>query len=391
MKNANFHILLLSLLPGVGPSCYWSCVERFGSAEAALLSPPDQLPKLPPAAEKMLREFQLKRDTSSLAHRGREVLETIEQQNACLLSHLDPQYPGLLSQIHQAPPVLFAKGDTALLSLPQIAIVGTRHPTQTGMNNTRDFARYLAEGGFTITSGLAMGIDGAAHEAALEAKGKTIAVMATGIDQIYPRRHRRIADAILNNEGSLITEFFPGTEPRAANFPRRNRIISGLSLAVLVVEAAIKSGSLITARCALEQNREVFALPSSIHNPQAKGCHALIKEGAQLVERGRDIVQNLTGMMGHFCDQQVVVQKEAKDTLSKNFEETSEPPLNEAEQKVMRSIGYDIITIEQIIERTGLNSSEVTASLLTLEMRGAIKHSDWGYEAIQDTKRAEAP
>ena len=227
-------------------------------------------------------------------------------QSWCWLSGVGAQiipitsldYPQQLKQISSAPPLLYSLGQTDNLHLPQIAIVGSRRMTRGGENNALQWSRFLANSGFTITSGLALGVDGCAHRGALEAtNGKTVAVMATGIDSIYPQRHRQLAEQILDSGGTLVTEFHPNEKPLPTHFPRRNRIISGLSLGVLVVEAAVKSGSLITARYALEQNREVFAIPGSIHNPQSRGCHLLIKEGAQLVESGDDIIAELGGAM----------------------------------------------------------------------------------------------
>ena len=314
--DTTFYILLLTLLPGVGPSRYWSLIEKYGSAKKVLLtSPPLRSPEslagLKPEAKEALYVFQRKGENSPLANKAFKILEALEKHNAQIITHLNTCYPSLLKQIDRPPPVIYTKGNTDLLSLPQIAIVGTRNPTTVGLENARVFSRYLADGGFTITSGLALGIDAAAHEATLAKnlttnltkKGKTIAVMATGIDKLYPKKHQTLADAILEQNGLLITEFAPGIQAQATNFPRRNRIISGLSLGVLVIEAALKSGSLITARYALEQNREVFAIPSSIHSPQSKGCHALIKNGAQLVETGEDIIKQLTGILHHFGDQ----------------------------------------------------------------------------------------
>ncbi|MGH1486663.1 MAG: DNA-processing protein DprA [Cellvibrionaceae bacterium] len=388
MKNhKTFYTLLLSLLPGVGPSRYWSLVEKFGSAQKVLLSPPDTLPRISPEAKKALHEFQQQGEMSPLACKGFEVLEILEKQQAQLLTHLHDDYPGLLKQTHRPPPVLYAKGNTELLSLPQIAVVGTRNPTNSGIENARIFSRYLAQGGFTITSGFAMGIDAAAHESALAARGKTIGVMATGIDLIYPQRHQAMADMLLEQNGLLITEFAPGTPPHAVNFPRRNRIISGLSLGVLVIEAAVKSGSLITARYATEQNREVFAVPGSIHNPQSKGCHKLIKEGAQLVETGEDIIKQIAGIIRHFADQQTAAAAKPKPSSKPSaVKDVLQSPgrLSKKEKQILESIGYDTLAIEQVIERTGFTSAEVTATLLNLEMKGVVKHSDWGYEAIHE-------
>lgn len=380
MKNSAFYTLLLSLLPGVGPSRYWSWIDIYQTPEKVLLAPLNKLPKINQPALKVLSEFQRLGENSPLAIKGLQVLETLEKNNAQLITHQNINYPGLLGQIERPPPLLFVKGNVELLSLPQIAIIGTRNPTATGIENTRAFARYLAQGGFTITSGLALGVDGFAHEAVLHVDGKTIAVMATGIDKVYPSRHQRLADTILEKEGLLVTEFAPGTPPHAAHFPQRNRIISGLSLGVLVIEAAVKSGSLITARYALEQNREVFAVPGSIHNPQSKGCHALIKQGAQLAETGEDIIKQLAGLIHYFATQQKTSHT-PEQPLTKTLFKLK---LSELEQTLLKHIGFDTMAIEQLIDRSGLTSSEVAATLFNLELKGAVKHSDWGYEAINN-------
>jgi DNA processing protein len=383
MKSSGFYTLLLSLLPGVGPSRYWSWIDLHQTPEKALLAPLEQLPSLNALAQKMLRDFQALGDNSPLAIKGLQLLEALAADNAHLITHQHDNYPRLLEQIGRPPPLLFVKGNIELLSLPQIAIVGTRHPTATGIENTRAFSRYLARAGFTITSGLALGVDGFAHEAALDVCGNTIAVMATGIDKIYPSRHRRLADDILEKNGLLVTEFVPGTAPLAAHFPQRNRIISGLSLGVLVIEAAIKSGSLITAHYALEQNREVFAVPGSIHNPQSKGCHVLIKQGAQLTETAEDIIKPLSGLISFFA------------TRGDNTEHATQPltkiasfqlTLSALEQALLKHIGFDIINVDQLIDRSGLTSAQVAATLINLELKGTIKHSDWGYEAINNVQ-----
>lgn len=216
------------------------------------------------------------------------------EQPACrLLTMADVGYPQLLKEIDTSPPVLFVRGDVKLLSTMQIAIVGSRHPSRSGVENASDFAEYFSTRGLTITSGLALGIDGAAHRGALRGTGRTVAVMGNGLDGIYPRRHQRLADQIVEQGGVLVSEFSVGIGPKPEHFPRRNRIISGLSVGTLVVEAALKSGSLITARLALEQGREVFAIPGSIHNPLAKGPHALIQQGAKLVETALDVFEEL--------------------------------------------------------------------------------------------------
>ena len=207
----------------------------------------------------------------------------------------DPAYPGLLEELPDAPPLLFIEGDPSLLERPQLAMVGSRRASRPGLDNATAFARSLARGGFVITSGLALGIDGAAHQGALDVGGKTIAVLGTGLEQLYPRRHLGLAARIVEGGGALVSELPLDCPPQAANFPRRNRIISGLSLGVLVVEASPSSGSLITARLAAEQGREVYAIPGSIHHPGARGCHQLIRQGAALVESVEDVLQALRG------------------------------------------------------------------------------------------------
>lgn len=386
MKHSSFYTLLLSLLPGVGPSRYWSWIDIHKTPENVLLASPDSLPKINPKAKQILNQFQKQGEMSPLACQGYQVLEEVQKNRARIITHQHKDYPGLLGQITRPPPLLFVKGNTELLSLPQIAVVGTRNPTNAGIENTRAFSRYLANGGFTITSGLALGVDGYAHEATIKAGGKTLAVMATGIDQVYPQRHQRLADAILDSDGLLVSEFIPGTQAHAAHFPQRNRIISGLSLGTLVMEAAVKSGSLITARYALEQNREVFAVPGSIHNPQSKGCHALIQDGAQLVECGEDIIKQLAGLIRYFVDQQD--EHKATSFTQPQTEQVpkriSSSSLSDHERQLLEHIGYDTVAIDQLIERTGFTSAEVTATLLNLELKGVVKHSSWGYEAIHE-------
>ncbi len=229
-------------------------------------------------------------------------LRWAEKPNCHLLTLTDPAYPALLRQTTTLPPVLFVHGNVTLLSTPQIAIVGSRYPSPEGLENARRFAYSFSAEGITVTSGLALGIDGAAHHGALQNTGRTLAVMGHGLDHIYPMRHRALADRILEQGGGLVSEFPLGVKPVAAYFPQRNRIISGLSLGTLVVEAALRSGSLITARFALEQGREVFAIPGSVHSPLTKGCHALIRQGAKLVEVANDVLEELDTLFGYVAE-----------------------------------------------------------------------------------------
>ncbi len=216
----------------------------------------------------------------------------LSQEHAHLVTIDDVRYPALLRQIADPPPLLYVRGDVAALARPQIALAGSRNPTAGGRRNAREFATALSRCGLAVTAGLALGIDASAHLAALQAGGLTIAIMGTGVDRIYPSQHRQLAHDIIRS-GALVTEMPLGSGPSAENFPRRNRIISGMAAGVLVVEAGIRSGALITARFAAEQGREVFAIPGSIHSPLSRGCHALIRQGAKLVEGTADILEEL--------------------------------------------------------------------------------------------------
>jgi len=222
-------------------------------------------------------------------------LAWLERQGQHLLMWDQPDYPALLAQISDAPPLLFVAGDPQILEKPQLAMVGSRRASRPGMDTATAFSRSLAGAGFVITSGLALGIDAAAHQAALDVGGRTVGVLGTGLENFYPQRNRRLADAMIASGSAVLSEFPLDTAPSAGNFPRRNRIISGLSLGVLVVEASVASGSLITARLAAEQGREVYAIPGSIHHPGARGCHQLIRDGAVLVETIEHILEGLRG------------------------------------------------------------------------------------------------
>ncbi len=275
-----------------------------------------------------------------------------------LLAVTDADYPALLREIADAPPLLYVRGDPALLSRPQLAVVGSRNPTHGGTDNARAFSEHLARAGFVITSGLALGIDAAAHHATLEAGGHTIAVAATGLDRVYPAAHRELAHAIAAH-GALVSDFPLATPPRRENFPQRNRLISGLSLGVLVVEAAERSGSLITARLAAEQGREVFAIPGSIHSPLARGCHRLIRQGAKLVETAQDILEELGPLA------QVVVQPAESPTIS--------PKLESEQAALLELLGYDPVDMDTLVARSGLTPGELSSMLLHMELHGLVE------------------
>jgi DNA processing protein len=364
------------LLPGIGVRRYWLLVNALGSATAVLNSEPSTLTLLNAKAKSLLSNYQRHPTSSDLWDLAYNICQRVEKHHGHIITINDAQYPSLLKEIHQPPPVIYSRGNTAALNLPQIAIVGSRHATHAGIENTRMFSQHLADCGFTITSGLALGIDGAAHQAVLDHHHTTIAVMATGIDRVYPKSHQSLADRIIAEGGVLISEFPTGTPPKPDHFPRRNRIISGLSLGVLVVEAAIKSGSLITAKYALEQGREVFAIPSSIHNSQAKGCHQLIKQGATLVETSQDIVDHLQGLIAHL---RMTISQPTANIPTQN---KSSKPLNSDEQSILAHMGFEPITIDQLTVACQMTSQTVSASLMSLEVNGWIKLSAWGYERV---------
>lgn len=282
--------LRLHRLPEIGPKRFHTLIDAFGSASAALSAPASawRSLRLPTASSDARRSPEV-RDGASAA------LAWLERPGQHLLMWDDADYPALLAEIADPPPLLFIAGDRTLLDRPQLGMVGSRRASRPGLDTAKAFARSLAGAGFVVTSGLALGIDGAAHQGALDVKGATIGVLGTGIEKLYPQRHRQLAEAMVAQGGAVISELPLDAEPHASNFPRRNRIISGLSLGILVVEASVASGSLITARLAAEQGREVYAIPGSIHHPGARGCHQLIREGAVLVETIDHILEALQG------------------------------------------------------------------------------------------------
>jgi DNA processing protein len=282
--------LRLHCLPELGTKRFRILINAFGNASSALSAPAAAWRALGlPAACAAARRDDVVRQRVNAS------LVWLQQPNQHLLMWDDPDYPALLAELPDPPPLLFVAGDPTLLVLPQLAIVGSRRASKPGMDTAHAFARSLAAGGFVITSGMALGIDGAAHQGALAIGGKTVAVLGTGLLQVYPPRHRHLAADIVDQGGAMISELPLDSPPVPASFPLRNRIISGLSLGVLVVEASPSSGSLITARLALEQGREVYAIPGSIHHPGARGCHQLIRDGAALVECVEHILEGLRG------------------------------------------------------------------------------------------------
>ena len=281
----------------------------------------------------------------------------------------DPDYPALLRRIPSPPPALFVAGDANLLWNPQIAVVGSRNATAGGIDNARDFSRALIAAGLTITSGMAEGVDAAAHLAALEADAPTIAVVGTGTDIAYPRHHTKLAARIRAN-GAIVSEFLPGTAARQQHFPRRNRILAGLTLGTLVIEAAERSGALITARLASEAGREVFAVPGSIHNPLARGCHRLIRQGAALVEDAREVIEALAPVAAELAD---ALRARLHDANVTDVPATAHAQAPDADQRqLLEAMGHDPVGIDVLAQRTGLTVAELSSMLLIMELHGLV-------------------
>jgi DNA processing protein len=348
--------LILAAAPGIGPVTCDRLVARLGSPREVLAASPGALAELglKPETVTALKEP----DTAWLA----AVHAWAQQPDAHVITRGDARYPALLTEIPDPPILLYVRGDPLLLAEPQIAIVGSRNPTAAGREITRAFAADLAGCGLAITSGLAAGIDAAAHLGALEC-GKTLAVLGTGPDRVYPAAHRDLARQIAAR-GALVSEFAPGEGPRARNFPRRNRIIAGLSLGTLVTEAAPRSGSLITARAAAEQGREVFAVPGSIRNPLARGCHALIRDGAHLVEEPAQILAELVPRLRAVLDSPPASTAPAGPTAGLD--------LDPDYRRLLDALGFDPTAPDELIRRTGLSAQAVSSMLLVLELEGHV-------------------
>jgi DNA processing protein len=301
-------------------------------------------------------------------------LRWLEQEAHHFIPLGDASYPPLLAEVSDAPIGLFVRGDPAALSLPQLAIVGSRNPTAGGRDHAASFAEHLARCGLAITSGLAVGIDAAAHQGALAAAGVTVAVCGTGLDVDYPPANSALAAQIAAS-GALVSEFPLGVPPLPANFPRRNRIISGLTLGTLVVEAALRSGSLITARLAAEQGREVFAIPGSIHNPLTRGCHLLIRQGAKLVETGDDIFAELRALVGVLRSSPDERKSAADGAVCAA---AAAPALDKAYEILLDALGFEPAGVDVLVERTGFAADEVASMLLILELDGKLESRPGG-------------
>lgn len=352
----------LESLKGLGAKCWARVLSEF----------PDDPLEVLRAPETQLAACGLSTNNvkGALSGANRRIDQILAWSQASPLHHVltfdHPQYPLKLAEIPRPPLFLFAKGSLGALELPCLAVVGARTPSLHGLNNAEYFARELAERGWSVVSGLARGIDGAAHRAALSAKGSTIAVVGTGIDQFYPRVHINLVHQIVESGGLVISEFSLGTLPRAHHFPRRNRIISGLSLGTLVVEAAVKSGSLLTAREAAEQGRDVFAVPGNIGSKLTEGTHHLIKQGAKLVTTVNDIIEDYQSVAeGSAARGEKILQKSPGQRLARD--------------QLLDSVDFEVTALDVVAERSKMPLSDVLARLLEYELRGLVAAVPGGY------------
>ena len=339
--------LRLHVLPELGPRRFRRLLQAFASASAALSAPASawRTLGLPAVCADARRSPEVR-------ERARAALAWLEQPGQQLLMWDAPEYPALLAELPDAPPLLFVAGNAGLLERPQLAVVGSRRASRPGMDTAAAFARSLAGGGFVVTSGLALGIDAAAHQGALDAGGATVAVLGTGLQRLYPAQNQALAARIVAQGSALVSELPLDSPPQAGNFPRRNRIISGLSLGVLVVEASPSSGSLITARLAAEQGREVYAIPGSIHHPGARGCHQLIRDGATLVESVEDILRELRGW--------------------RNAPQVPAHAASEAEHPLLALLLAAPYSSEDLAQASGWSLPQVLAALTDLELGGRV-------------------
>ncbi len=351
--------LRLAMISGVGPRIRQALLERFGSAQAVLAAAPGELCEVQGVGPKLAR---------SVAAAGDEIdvereIALCRQHGIQILTQSDDAYPRMLREIHDPPGVLFARGSLKAEDALAIGIVGTRHGTQYGLRQAERLSGSLARAGLTVVSGLARGIDAAAHRGALAAGGRTLAVLASGVLSIYPGEHDKLA-AEVAAQGALLSESPTHAQPMGGTFPQRNRLISGLSLGVIVVEAPERSGALITARHAMEQGREVFAVPGRVDSRTARGCHQLIRDGAKLVESADDVLEELGPL----------VEAAPRDD-GPPVHHPAELMLNELEQKVLSAVGSDPTSIDQIVAQSGLPVPRVLSTVSVLEMRRLIRRT----------------
>ncbi len=347
----------LSMISGVGPRLRKALLESFGTASAVLAAAPSDLRRVSGIGAELTRRIAVARNEIDV----QAELDLCAAENIGILTEGDPTYPRVLREIHDPPGILFVRGEILPQDALAIAIVGSRHATHYGLVQAERLAGSLARAGITIVSGLARGIDAAAHRGALAASGRTIAVLGSGVLNLYPPEHAELADEV-SRHGAVISEVPPRSPPLSGAFPQRNRIISGLSLGVLVVEASTNSGALITARHAMEQGREVFAVPGRIDNRMAHGSHRLIRDGAKLVETADDVLEELGPLVAP-----------AQSSEGQAVHHPAELLLNEIEQQVLATVGADPTTIDAVVAASGLPTPKVLSTISVLEMRHLVK------------------
>lgn len=349
--------LNLNLIDGLGDESIRRLLVAFGHPAAILAAPVTALERI--IKNTIAQRIKQGADRDKIAG----VFKWLEDPSNAIITLADPDYPAQLLNIADPPPLLYLKGRRELLQQPALAVVGSRNATPQGLSNAEAFSEAASNAGLCIISGMALGIDTAAHQGGLRGFAASIAVVGTGLDIVYPAKNHPLAHK-LAKEGALISEFPLGTPAIGRNFPRRNRIISGMSQGCLVVEAALRSGSLITARQALDQGREVLAIPGSIHSPLSKGCHALIKQGAKLVESTQDILDELN------CLPPTVVEDKKEEFTTQKISENG---------LLLKYLGYDVIDMDTLCARSGLTAEIVSAMLLTLELDGQVSSLPGGY------------
>ncbi|ROR98989.1 DNA processing protein [Sinobacterium caligoides] len=360
--------LAFSRLPGSGSRAQAPLLANSDSFDDFLHRATTTAAGLPAAQRGALSRLRAAVSEDEILQREQHGLCWLGTHGGQIVDWFDDHYPPLLRELADPPAVLFCLGDSRLLRQPQLAMVGSRAATNGGLALAQMFAKELTQSGFVITSGLASGIDGAAHRGALQS-GPTIAVIGTGLDVCYPSSHHGLRQQIIE-QGLLLSELPLGAPPKAGHFPRRNRLIAGLSLGTVVVEAKVRSGSLITARLAMESGREVFALPGSIHNPLSRGPHQLIKQGATLIETSADIIAQLSGGLAYLAEQ---VEATPAALLSI-------PSLSAAQQALLQLIGYEPMDVDTLVERSGLAVTELSGLLLELELAGMVLLEAGGYQ-----------
>lgn len=368
MNSADMRLCLcLHSIPTLSDALLARLFLHYGSPRAIWESTPDEW-ELLGAKKETIVAMKSALHSNSFPVDINAQLELLDKLGAQILALTDEAYPVLLRTIYDPPPLLYVRGAASLLQEAQLAVVGSRKASPAGLRTTRTLSTALVRAGLHICSGLALGVDGEAHRAALAAGGASIAVMATGIDQVYPRRHAALAEELASS-GVLVTEYPPGCQPERYRFPQRNRILSGLSLGVLVVEAALRSGSLITAGAALEQGREVFTCPWAMFHEGGRGCLRLIRDGAKMVDCVEDILSELGPLY-------TLQESLAPDGANAIVEATEIPS---GQQRIFSMIGYEAVSVDMLVEHSGLPVARVMAALSALELQGKISRFSGGY------------